>query len=853
MPTVAEIQSLVKTLTALSSDLPLSIKQGSKSDKIWAVMNMGEDETLHETFNRLFDSMFGDDCRNSNGRLEHVCRGKLGLGLVCPYLSKIDWMANFPLDLVEIKLQRLVAELKYLHESDATRCTVPTAKLTDANNLEQPKLPFQRKAIDAYREQQAQDVTSQSHKEYTVSQSGTIDQDNSLKDNSNGNKSTSDTAETFSRKRPIVLDSDDESEGSNTPGEYLHFYWSIMALGTDFVITVKKTRVSLGSPTAMNKDGFLADITVQSIEEETAETHEEKRRDIDQFFHPPVTKKVNQKEKNHKPSIVNEVTTLRCHLEAHHSGKYRKWAEENKFESKLPGDIKKQKADAEHVMQTLDHNLKEKKIKERVIKYSHKEFRRAAIEWLVATDQAISALKHPKFKKMIDITSRATEEVMIPGQKSLRAAIKQSFQKHLKNLKAQLNSPKVPGKVNLTCDAWQAGNTDGYFAVTGHWIKEVGPMQWELKSALIGHITCDNASNNTMMLQEFAQIIRNELGKEFPWKEQKINCLAHVINLATQSLISTYSKTPHFDPKELEAHERSSSKRKEIWRTIQTKAGVTKPVQLILDMKVRWSSMFRMLDRVDKNKDHANNAQQAFLSDQVPTLHLAIPALEALHRAWSSHASRIKYTVFSTSLQAACQKIDDYYEKTTNSPAYIMAMILDPREKMAYFKKHWPNNLQVEVLRCVEDVFQERFFRFKDSEDLKKTQIPKSSTKGLNVLLRELSDDENEEDLSDDINSPPKDSSNLTEDPDQPWLRYFDEYINSEEKVADVEALQYLKCAIRHDLLFKEPGPSSLYEAELEKENYEEDGKPKEEGWDQLLSDDKDDNSFNMDIDLDSE
>ncbi|KAI0244940.1 hypothetical protein BJV78DRAFT_1113700, partial [Lactifluus subvellereus] len=55
-------------------------------------------------------------------------------------------------------------------------------------------------------------------------------------------------------------------------------------------------------------------------------------------------------------------------------------------------------------------------------------------------------------------------------------------------------------------------------------------------------------------------------------------------------------------------------------------------------------------------------------------------------------------------LEAACVKIDEYYEKTTESPAYIMAMILDPKEKMAYFKKHWSIDLQGEVMKCVEEV-----------------------------------------------------------------------------------------------------------------------------------------------------
>ncbi|KAG6892871.1 hypothetical protein C0993_002675, partial [Termitomyces sp. T159_Od127] len=67
-------------------------------------------------------------------------------------------------------------------------------------------------------------------------------------------------------------------------------------------------------------------------------------------------------------------------------GKYRKWAQENKLDSKLPGDIKKRKADAEHVTRTLDRDLREKKLKH-AVKYTCKEFCRAAIKWLVATDQ----------------------------------------------------------------------------------------------------------------------------------------------------------------------------------------------------------------------------------------------------------------------------------------------------------------------------------------------------------------------------------------------------------------------------------------------------------------------------------
>jgi hypothetical protein len=49
--------------------------------------------------------------------------------------------------------------------------------------------------------------------------------------------------------------------------------------------------------------------------------------------------------------------------------------------------------------------------------------------------------------------------------------------------------------------------------------------------------------------------------------------------------------------------ERSSAKRKEMWRTIQIKVDVMRPMQLVLDMKVRWSSTYVMLHRAESLKE----------------------------------------------------------------------------------------------------------------------------------------------------------------------------------------------------------------------------------------------------------
>lgn len=98
----------------LSNALPPLIPQGTKADKIWNVMKVDKRDMAHEMFNMQFDAMFGEDCRDSDGHLHHISREKFGLGCICSYLAKIDWSDDFPLNLVKIKLQCLLTELKHI-------------------------------------------------------------------------------------------------------------------------------------------------------------------------------------------------------------------------------------------------------------------------------------------------------------------------------------------------------------------------------------------------------------------------------------------------------------------------------------------------------------------------------------------------------------------------------------------------------------------------------------------------------------------------------------------------------------------------------------------------------------------
>ncbi|KAF8809282.1 hypothetical protein BYT27DRAFT_7094767, partial [Phlegmacium glaucopus] len=65
---------------------------------------------------------------------------------------------------------------------------------------------------------------------------------------------------------------------------------------------------------------------------------------------------------------------------------------------------------------------------------------------------------------------------------------------------------------------------------------------------------CDNAANNNTMMDEFAKCYEKKTFRKFDVKKCHIRCLAHIINLATQALISTRSKSKYYDPHSQDEH-----------------------------------------------------------------------------------------------------------------------------------------------------------------------------------------------------------------------------------------------------------------------------------------------------------
>ncbi|OJT04203.1 hypothetical protein TRAPUB_5111 [Trametes pubescens] len=410
--------------------------------------------------------------------------------------------------------------------------------------------------------------------------------------------------------------------------------------------------------------GFLKDVEIINVDDPEASQREEKGGDMDNFFGPPYTGQDGKRwqnchactKKKVKNNYVAQISTLRRHMQATHQAAYYTWTKANHFESMLPKDTLARREKHKLQEQTrLNAHLVEKPPPECIIKYTDAIYREAAIEWLLATDQPLRALEHPAFKNMIDIAARATDGVKILNCKQTRREIIRLFKKNMTQLREKLNSDKVKGSVNLTCDAWQASNTDGYFAATGHWIEESAPGVWLSETALlgfvrlnnahsgvrlgqalfkvvqrvgiehkVGYITCDNAKNNGTMLAHFAQRMEEATGKPYDERERYVRCLAHIINLATQAVLDAYSKTPHYDPHApdielvnqhgarrdviglvrcISVKEHSSAKRKELFKQLQLRDDKKKAYQLLLDSPTRWSSTYVMLDRVEQLED----------------------------------------------------------------------------------------------------------------------------------------------------------------------------------------------------------------------------------------------------------
>ena len=75
------------------------------------------------------------------------------------------------------------------------------------------------------------------------------------------------------------------------------------------------------------------------------------------------------------------------------------------------------------------------------------------------------------------------------------------------------------------------------------------------------------------------------------------------------------------------------------------------------------------------------------IADTLPIMDRLLTHLEQTKLELSASASPLVPAV-----EAAWEKLDQYYRYTDQSSAYIVALILDPRVKLNYFHRQWSDN-----------------------------------------------------------------------------------------------------------------------------------------------------------------
>lgn len=115
--------TLIQRIVALVPNLPETIPEATKEDVIYTAMKKSGD-TDWETFDRRVNAIFGEDCRDENGRLQNLRRGRLGLNNFCAYLKRIPDLKGMSLDLVDVKLERLVRELEYYQNQSVSHDSI---------------------------------------------------------------------------------------------------------------------------------------------------------------------------------------------------------------------------------------------------------------------------------------------------------------------------------------------------------------------------------------------------------------------------------------------------------------------------------------------------------------------------------------------------------------------------------------------------------------------------------------------------------------------------------------------------------------------------------------------------------
>ena len=109
----AGVRNYIQKVVYMGKCLPSTVALATEEDVVYRAFTSAEGESQWHTFNKWFDAVFGEDCRDANTKKLHLIRrGANGMELVSGYLESLNLTdPELPLDLMLEKLARLNNEL----------------------------------------------------------------------------------------------------------------------------------------------------------------------------------------------------------------------------------------------------------------------------------------------------------------------------------------------------------------------------------------------------------------------------------------------------------------------------------------------------------------------------------------------------------------------------------------------------------------------------------------------------------------------------------------------------------------------------------------------------------------------
>ncbi|GES85086.1 zinc finger BED domain-containing protein DAYSLEEPER-like [Rhizophagus clarus] len=246
--------------------------------------------------------------------------------------------------------------------------------------------------------------------------------------------------------------------------------------------------------------------------------------------------------------------------------------------------------------------------------FTQESFRNDLVHWIIVDDQPFTVVQNTFFQKMI---KRLNSNAIIPSSDTIHNDIIKIFNDEKEFLKNKLQ--KLSGKIFLTLDGWTTvldfSHLEGPHSGENIASKLFEVLkEFNLLSKILG-ISTDNAFNMDKMFNKFEYICNYE-GIKFDADNQRVRCLAHIINLAVQNILKALKgEAPENENEILQENVsigsilgvvtklrilitkiRASPQRKERFKR-QCVALNVKSLELIPDIRTRWNSTFYMIKR----------------------------------------------------------------------------------------------------------------------------------------------------------------------------------------------------------------------------------------------------------------